>query len=177
MSPTDPGDRALAELAQDAVQQFRLQADERGVELKVQIPGGPGTVEGDIGLLARVLENLLDNGLRHTSNGGQVTVGLQETPQWVSIEVSDTGCGIAPDKLKQRWQMVLEYDGMPDTELEEIIWGSLGVPQNANSTKHPSTVLIWYFQKQEDAEEAMGRAKKLEGELSVSFAVSCAELQ
>lgn len=90
---------ALAELAQDAVQHFRLQADERGVELKVQTPGGPAIVEGDIGLLARVLENLLDNGLRHTSNGGQVTVGLQETPQWVSVEVSDTGCGIAPEDL------------------------------------------------------------------------------
>jgi len=90
---------ALAELAQDAVQHFRLQADERGVELKVQTPGGPAIVEGDIGLLARVLENLLDNGLRHTSNGGQITVGLQETPQWVSVEVSDTGCGIAPEDL------------------------------------------------------------------------------
>ncbi len=90
---------ALADLAQDAVQQFRLQADERGVELELQVPSGPAMVEGDMGLLARVLDNLLDNGLRHTSDGGHVTLGLRETPQWVNVEVSDTGSGIAPEDL------------------------------------------------------------------------------
>jgi len=90
---------ALAELAQDAVQQFRLQADERGIDLQVEVPGGPATVEGDMSLLARVLDNLLDNGLRFTSGGGQVTLGLRESPLWVSVEVRDTGCGIAPEDL------------------------------------------------------------------------------
>jgi len=90
---------ALAELAQDAVQQFRLLADERGVELELKVPGGPAMIEGDMGLLARVLDNLLDNGLRHTSDGGHVTLGLRERPQWVSVEVSDTGSGIAPEDL------------------------------------------------------------------------------
>ncbi len=89
----------LAELAQDAVQQFRLQAEERGVEIDLQVPRGPAMVEGDMGLLARVLDNLLDNGLRHTKTGGHVTVGLQQTPQWVSVQVSDTGSGIDPDAL------------------------------------------------------------------------------
>lgn len=90
---------ALAELAQDAVQQFHLLADERGVELETRVPDGPAMVEGDVGLLARVLDNLLDNGLRHTPAGGRVTLGLRETPQWISVEVTDTGCGIAPDDL------------------------------------------------------------------------------
>jgi len=90
---------ALAELAQDAAQQFRLQADERGIDLQVEVPGGPAIVEGDMGLLARVLDNLLDNGLRYTSEGGQVTLGLHESPQWVNVEVKDTGCGIAPEDL------------------------------------------------------------------------------
>ncbi len=90
---------ALAELAQDAVQQFRLQADERGVDLAVEIPDGPALIDGDMGLLARVLDNLLDNGLRHTPEGGRVTLGLRETAQWVRVEVADTGCGIAPEDL------------------------------------------------------------------------------
>lgn len=90
---------ALAELAHDAVQQFRLQARERGVELLVQVPDGPAMVEGDMGLLARVLDNLIDNGLQHTPAGGRVSLGLRETRQWVSVEVVDTGCGISPDDL------------------------------------------------------------------------------
>jgi signal transduction histidine kinase len=90
---------ALAELAQDAVQQFRLQADERGIDLQVEVPGGPAIVEGDMSLLARVLDNLLDNGLRYTSDGGKVTLGLRESTQWVNVEVRDTGCGISPEDL------------------------------------------------------------------------------
>lgn len=90
---------ALAELAQDAVQQFQLQAHERGVKLEVEPPQGPGVVDGDMGLLARVLDNLLENGLRHTAAGGQVTLGLYESPQWVRVQVSDTGCGISPQDL------------------------------------------------------------------------------
>jgi signal transduction histidine kinase len=90
---------ALAELAQDAVQQFRLAAADRGVEVEARTPAGAATVDGDMGLLARVLDNLIDNGVRHTPPGGRVTIELRETPQWVTLQVSDTGCGIAPEDL------------------------------------------------------------------------------
>jgi two-component system OmpR family sensor kinase len=90
---------ALADLAHDAAQQFRLQARERGVELEISVPEGPAMVDGDMGLLARVLDNLIDNGLQHTPDGGRVSLGLRETPQWIRVEVTDTGCGIAPDDL------------------------------------------------------------------------------
>lgn len=56
-------------------------------------------VDGDVGLLARVLDNLIDNGLQHTPDGGRVTLGLRESPQWISVEVTDTGCGIRPEDL------------------------------------------------------------------------------
>ena len=47
-----------------------------------------------------MLDNLLDNGLRHIPpDGGEVTLGLHKTPQWVSFEVCDTGCGIAPEDV------------------------------------------------------------------------------
>ena len=104
---------ALAELAQDAVQQFRLLADERGVELEVRGLDSPAMVEGDVGLLARVLDNLLDNGLRHTPAGGRVTLGLRETPQWVSVEVSDTGCGIAPEDLPHVFDRFFQSKARP----------------------------------------------------------------
>lgn len=89
----------LAELAQDAVQQFRLEAERRGVQLEARVADAPALVEGDVGLLARVLDNLLDNGLRHTPEGGRVTVRLAELSNKVVLEVSDTGCGIDADDL------------------------------------------------------------------------------
>jgi signal transduction histidine kinase len=90
---------ALAELAQDAVLQFRLRARERQVDLQIRPAAGSGMVEGDVGLLARVLDNLLENGIRHTPDGGRVTLGLRETPERVEVEVADTGCGIASEDL------------------------------------------------------------------------------
>ena len=51
---------------------------------------------GDIGLIQRVLENLVRNAIRFTPDGGTVTLSIAERPQSVTVAVTDTGAGI-PD--------------------------------------------------------------------------------
>jgi signal transduction histidine kinase len=53
----------------------------------------------DLGKIARVLNNLLDNALRHTPPGGTVHVGAAVEEGRVRVEVSDTGEGIPPADL------------------------------------------------------------------------------
>ena len=48
-----------------------------------------------LGLMQRVLENLLRNALKFTPPGGEVTLRLQTGPGAVSVAVTDTGCGQA----------------------------------------------------------------------------------
>ncbi len=91
---------SLAELAQDVVQKFQLAAAEKGVELHLQAKKGGDLpfVRADLGLIERVLANLLDNALQHTPAGGTVTVALR-LEGGVTVEVRDTGVGISAADL------------------------------------------------------------------------------
>lgn len=90
---------ALQELVQDVIQKFELKARQHGVHLIQHLEKDPPFVLGDVGLIERVLDNLLDNALRHTPRGGTVTVVLTTHDDTVSLEVVDTGCGIAPKDI------------------------------------------------------------------------------
>jgi signal transduction histidine kinase len=96
-----PEDFAPAELAQDVVQKFALDARQRGVELNARCADADSSlrVHADIGMIERVLENLLDNALRHTPQGGRVTIELGRCTQRCRVAVRDTGVGIATEDL------------------------------------------------------------------------------
>lgn len=90
---------SLAELLQDVSQEFELDAERAGIALRVETGGDSAQVRADIGLMQRVLENLLRNALKFTPSGGSVTIRLAPQSDAVRVAVSDTGCGIEPDDL------------------------------------------------------------------------------
>lgn len=90
---------SIEELVQDVVQKFRFRADEKGVDILTHVEGELPFVHADIGLVERVIENLLDNALRHTPGGGSVALSLNRDGDGVSVRVSDTGVGIPEDEL------------------------------------------------------------------------------
>jgi signal transduction histidine kinase len=91
---------AIAELAQDVMQQVGFLAEQNHVSLNVEPRDSSLLVYADIAKLERVLSNLLDNAVRHCSAGDSVTVTIQakETDQIV-VTVSDTGRGIEESDL------------------------------------------------------------------------------
>ncbi|RLQ23082.1 HAMP domain-containing protein [Seongchinamella sediminis] len=90
---------SLAELLNDVVQDFELEARRRHVELKLQGEPGSALVHADIALVQRVLENLIRNALDSTPAGGSITLGISTLPESVAVAVSDTGCGIPEDRI------------------------------------------------------------------------------
>ena len=84
----------LADLVQDLFQKFELAAKARRQRLVAQIDPGLPAVTADLGMIERVLTNLLDNAIRHTPDGGQIGVRLGRDAGGVQVEVSDTGPGI-----------------------------------------------------------------------------------
>ena len=92
---------SLAELLHDVSQEFELEAERREIALKVETRQQAAMVEADIGLMQRVLENLLRNALKFTPAGGEVTIHLDPRPGAVRVAVSDTGCGIADEDLER----------------------------------------------------------------------------
>ena len=90
---------ALQELVQDVVQKFELPARQRNIELQAQYSEALPFVVGDIALIERVLDNLLENALRHTPAGGAVTLTLAPVAEAVAVRIADTGQGIAEKDL------------------------------------------------------------------------------
>lgn len=83
----------LAEVAMRIVDAFRPQFEAKGVELTVDTE--PATMLGDADRLGQVLSNLLSNALRYTEPGGFVEVGVRTNGATASLDVRDTGIGIA----------------------------------------------------------------------------------
>jgi signal transduction histidine kinase len=84
----------LAELASAAAEFYQPPAELKGVRLSFQTsPVAP--VRGDSVLLAQALGNLIDNALKYTPEGGEISVSVQRhADERVEMTVSDTGPGI-----------------------------------------------------------------------------------
>ena len=89
----------LQELSQAVIRKFALAASEKGVTLAQHVPHAMPVVWADPALIERVLENLVDNALHHTPAGGTVCIDLLPDVKGVTVRVSDTGSGIAPEDL------------------------------------------------------------------------------
>jgi signal transduction histidine kinase len=83
----------LRECADEALEPLREAAGARGVELRNDIPP-QATVRAEPAALRVVLANLLRNALASTTKGSVVVSARGDT-----LEVADTGCGIAPEDL------------------------------------------------------------------------------
>ncbi len=90
---------AIAELVQDVLQKFDLAARDKQVALLADIAERLPPVLADLGMMERVLTNLLDNALRHTPSGGQVKVSVSVEAGNLRVRVTDTGSGI-PEALR-----------------------------------------------------------------------------
>ncbi|MDB5860227.1 MAG: uncharacterized protein JWQ76_3916 [Ramlibacter sp.] len=89
----------LADLVRTAVGHFSTRAEQNGIDLGAVISESP-EVDGDAQQLAILLNNLIDNALRHTP-GGKVDVAAGLDAGKPYIAVIDSGPGIAPDERER----------------------------------------------------------------------------
>ncbi|CAD5202400.1 Putative two-component sensor [Pseudomonas sp. FEN] len=92
---------ALSELLENLAVEFAQVATSEGLRLEF-VPCS-ALVRSDIQLLARILRNLLSNAIRYTTSG-RVLLGCRRHRHRLSIEVWDTGIGIAENKLEEIFQ-------------------------------------------------------------------------
>ena len=90
---------SLPELVQDIAQEFQLDSDNKDIKLAIDLDTESALSVGDIGLIQRVLENLVRNAIRFTPIGGEVTIAVSKRPKSVAVSVSDTGPGISDEDI------------------------------------------------------------------------------
>jgi len=91
-----PEEFSIVDLTQDVLEKFALPAEAKHLQLRAGVPPALPAVTADLGMIERVLTNLLDNAIRHTPAGGTVEVDLASQNGSVAVTVSDTGPGIPP---------------------------------------------------------------------------------
>jgi signal transduction histidine kinase len=74
-------------------------AEAAGITFQTHSQAENAIILGDRDRLVQCLGNLLTNAFRHTPEGGSVTVSLTSDPQWLTIQVQDSGTGITPEHL------------------------------------------------------------------------------
>jgi two-component system phosphate regulon sensor histidine kinase PhoR len=84
---------------EDAVSTVTPQAKQRDVNLEMEVPGAPVSLEADKSRLRQVMVNLVANAVKFTPAGGQVTVRVSQENGHVRIGVSDSGIGIPAKDL------------------------------------------------------------------------------
>jgi NtrC-family two-component system sensor histidine kinase KinB len=86
---------SIEDLLDQARARFAGPAEEQGIDLLVEVQGPLPRLQADQPQLDRVLDNLIDNALRHTAAGGQIRLQARRHGERVIISVEDNGEGIA----------------------------------------------------------------------------------
>ncbi len=84
----------VGELAQDVAHKFSVLAAGKEIEIKLDVPQQLPRIFADLGLVERVLNNLMDNALKFTPKGGQILLEIRADQNDVRVRVADTGPGI-----------------------------------------------------------------------------------
>jgi two-component system sensor histidine kinase BaeS len=112
--PTDPD-----VLVADVIRSFEPAASAARVELVSTIDGDLPILDVDPVRIREVLSNLLANAIRHTPEGGRVTLAgaVESDRRWVRLEVRDTGRGIDPELLPHVFDRFVTGDSSRGTGL------------------------------------------------------------
>ncbi len=131
---------ALSELLDNLAVEYTELARSEGLEL--HFVGCSALVRSDIQLLARILRNLLSNALRYTYKG-RVVLGCRRQHQRLSIQVWDSGMGIAEERLEEIFQEFKRGDVQRPDQDRGLGLGLAIVEKIAGILGHRVSVRSW----------------------------------
>lgn len=84
---------------------LQMAARNKNIALSVEIPRDmPHAVEADQALLHQAVYNLVENAIKYTPDGGEVTVNLLTAPDTLTFAIKDSGIGIQPEDRKRLFE-------------------------------------------------------------------------
>ncbi len=86
----------LTKLVRQAVRAAQATAEEKGHTIDAQLPEGALELYGDRQNLSQLVDNLIDNAMKYTTEPGTIRVSLKAEDNMAVFQVSDTGIGIPP---------------------------------------------------------------------------------
>ncbi|MFT6866853.1 MAG: signal transduction histidine kinase [Cyclobacteriaceae bacterium] len=84
----------ISELANDVYNKYQKLAEAKNIEIKLESKKTLPLVFGDISLIERIIQNLMDNALKFTPQNGEVVIQITTNEKEVLVSVKDNGPGI-----------------------------------------------------------------------------------
>lgn len=100
----------MAAVVAEAVERLRPQAEKQGLSVTLDVAADLPPITGDAERLERAIVNLLHNAVKFTPAGGSVHVWAGPADGGVTVKVSDTGVGIAPEDLPRVFERFYKSD-------------------------------------------------------------------
>ncbi|WP_203141856.1 sensor histidine kinase [Marinobacter mangrovi] len=111
-----PGRIDLAAVLRDTVMEWAERDDAQHHDLGLApLPDSPADIQGEPWSLREMIGNLIDNALRYTPAGSEITLSLHRETDAVTLTIEDNGPGVSRDLL-DRLHQPFERGGRQDTE-------------------------------------------------------------
>ncbi|HWW02155.1 MAG TPA: HAMP domain-containing sensor histidine kinase [Candidatus Acidoferrum sp.] len=99
----------LCQLVRETVELYEYVAEEKKISVKTELPAGCEALV-DRSRMRQVFANLLDNAIKYTPEGGQVTIAVQCTAAEALVIFHDTGIGVPPEEQDRIWARLYRAD-------------------------------------------------------------------
>ena len=111
------GPVTVGDVVQSCVDDYRPQAQSKQITIVTDPPETAVLVKADEEGLRVILNNLIDNAVKYTPDGGRVTVRWRPDGELVSIDVADTGIGISREEQSRVFERFYRVDKARSREL------------------------------------------------------------
>ncbi|HEX9669778.1 MAG TPA: HAMP domain-containing sensor histidine kinase, partial [Thermoanaerobaculia bacterium] len=92
----------LGEVVAETLKTFEVRLRQSGFVIRFERPAAPlPPVQLDAGAIAQSLSNLLDNAVKYSNGGKEIAVAVAREGGWVTVAVTDRGCGIPRDEQRK----------------------------------------------------------------------------
>ncbi|MGQ9714379.1 MAG: GAF domain-containing protein [Anaerolineae bacterium] len=114
----------VQEVIEEVLGSLRGRAEAKGLRVRAEVPQGLPAVVADRDRITQVVLNLMDNAVRYTPEGGEVSVRVELADEALLVHVQDTGIGIAPEEQDRIFERFYRSE---DARVQETEGTGLGL--------------------------------------------------
>jgi signal transduction histidine kinase len=97
----------IRDIVMNALTPHQAIAQDKGVQLKLDVIGKDFILQGDSRLLTNAIYHLINNAVKYTDDGGSVVVSCWVKSGETVINVKDSGIGISPERMENIWDALV----------------------------------------------------------------------
>lgn len=100
----------IQEVVNDSVEIVESLLAAKQHRLSLDLPGVPVYLSGDRARLSQIFSNILNNAVKYTNPGGDISLRVTVEPENLTVTIKDTGLGIPADKIDDVFSMFTQVE-------------------------------------------------------------------